>query len=143
MFMGQFNHTIDPKNRLFLPARFREELGDSFVITAGLDGCLYICPRADFEEFAKKLSELPFTAQTRQFQRFFMQNAAECDQDKQGRFIIPTILKELAGIKKDIVFVGVISKIEVWSKERFEQSAPSDSVEDIAERMSTEFGLRF
>ncbi|MCR5432326.1 MAG: division/cell wall cluster transcriptional repressor MraZ [Lachnospiraceae bacterium] len=143
MFMGQFNHTIDPKNRLFLPARFREELGDSFVVTAGLDGCLYICPKTDFEEFARKLAELPFTAETRQFQRFFMQNAAECEQDKQGRFIIPAILKELAGITKDIVFVGVISKIEVWSKERFEKSTLSESVEDIAEKMSTQFGLRF
>jgi len=143
MFMGQFNHTIDPKNRLFLPARFREELGDSFVVTAGLDGCLYICPKTDFEEFARKLAELPFTAETRQFQRFFMQNAAECEQDKQGRFIIPTILKELAGITKDIVFVGVISKIEVWSKERFEKNTLDESVEDIAEKMSTQFGLRF
>ncbi|MCR5830412.1 MAG: division/cell wall cluster transcriptional repressor MraZ [Lachnospiraceae bacterium] len=143
MFMGQFNHTIDPKNRSFLPARFREELGESFVVTAGLDGCLYICPKADFEEFARKLADLPFTAETRQFQRFFMQNAAECEQDKQGRFIIPTILKELAGITKDIVFVGVISKIEVWSKERFDKSTLSEPVEDIAEKMSTQFGLRF
>ena len=141
--MGQFNHTIDPKNRLFLPARFREELGESFVITAGLDGCLYICPRADFEEFAGKLAELPLTAETRQLQRFFTRNAAECEQDKQGRFIIPASLKELAGIKKEIVFVGVISKIELWSKERFEKTAPEETMEEIVEKMSTQYGLRF
>jgi len=143
MFMGQFNHTIDPKNRLFVPAKFREELGESFVITAGLDGCLYICTKSDFEEFASKLAQLPFTRETRELERFFMANAAECEQDKQGRFIIPTNLRELAGITKDIVFVGVISKIEVWSKERFEHQSPNASAEEIAEKMSTEYGLRF
>lgn len=143
MFMGEFNHSLDPKNRAFIPAKFREGLGESFVITAGLDGCLYLCPMSDWEAFATKLSELPFTKETREFQRFFMQNAAECEPDKQGRIIIPANLKELAGIEKDIVFVGVIGKVELWSKERLEAGKPDETMEEIAEKMSTEFGLRF
>ena len=143
MFMGEFNHSIDPKNRVIIPAKFREGLGDVFVVTAGLDGCLYLCPNKDWEEFVKKLSELPFTRETREFQRFFTQNAAEIEIDKQGRALIPANLKALAGIDKDVVFVGVIGKVELWAKERLDGVTPDASMEDIAEKLSTEYGLRF
>ncbi len=143
MFMGEFNHTIDPKNRVIVPVKFRDELGECFVVTAGLDGCLYLCPQKDWEAFVEKLSQLPFTRETRELQRHFMQNAAECELDKQGRILIPANLKVLAGFEKDVVFVGVIGKVELWSKERLEANAPKSSMEEIAEKMSTEYGLRF
>lgn len=143
MFMGEFNHSIDPKNRVIVPAKFRDELGESFVLTAGLDGCLYLCPTKDWEAFVEKLAQLPFTKETREFQRHFTQNAAECEIDKQGRILIPSNLKTLAGLDKDVVFVGVIGKVELWSKERLEADSPNESMEDIAEKLSTQFGLRF
>ena len=142
MFMGEFNHVLDPKNRVIVPAKFREELKDRFVITAGLDGCLYMLTFEYWENFAAQLAQLPFTKQTREFQRFFTQNAAEAEIDKQGRVLIPTNLKTLAGIDKDVVFVGVIGKIELWARERLDNSRADDTMENIAERMSTEFGLR-
>ena len=142
MFMGEFNHVLDPKNRVIVPAKFREELKDRFVLTAGLDGCLYLLTYEYWERFASQLAELPFTKQTRELQRFFTQNAAETEIDKQGRIVIPANLKSLAGIDKDVVFVGVIGKIELWAKEKLESSQADDTMENIAERMSTEFGLR-
>ena len=142
MFMGEFNHVLDPKNRVIVPAKFREELKDRFVLTAGLDGCLYLLTYEYWERFASQLAELPFTIQTRALQRFFTQNAAETEIDKQGRIVIPANLKSLAGIDKDVVFVGVIGKIELWAKEKLESSQADDTMENIAERMSTEFGLR-
>lgn len=143
MFMGEFNHTIDPKNRVIVPAKFRDELGDNFVVTAGLDGCLYLSPMKDWVAFTEKLAELPFTKETRELQRYFLQNAAECELDKQGRILIPQNLKELAGLEKDIVFVGVIGKVEIWSKERIDGNTADKSMEEIAEKLSTEYGLRF
>ena len=142
MFMGEFNHVLDPKNRVIVPAKFREELKDRFVLTAGLDGCLYLLTYEYWEKFAAQLAELPFTRQTRELQRFFTQNAAEAEIDKQGRIVIPANLKSLAGIDKEVVFVGVIGKIELWAKEKLESSQADDTMENIAERMSTEFGLR-
>ena len=142
MFMGEFNHVLDPKNRVIVPARLREELKDRFVITAGLDGCLYLLTFDYWERFVSQLSELPFTRQTRELQRFFTQNALEAEIDKQGRTVIPANLKAIAGIDKEVVFVGVINKIELWAKEKLDTSQADDSMENIAERMSTEFGLK-
>ena len=142
MFMGEFNHVLDPKNRVIIPSKFREELKEKFVLTAGLDGCLYLLTYDYWERFAEQLAQLPFTKQTRELQRFFAQNAAETEIDKQGRIVIPANLKSLAGIDKDVVFVGVIGKIELWAKEKLESSQADDTMENIAERMSTEFGLR-
>ncbi|MBP5159175.1 MAG: division/cell wall cluster transcriptional repressor MraZ [Lachnospiraceae bacterium] len=143
MFMGEFNHTIDNKNRVIVPARFRDGLGDRFVVCAGLDGCLYLYPMKDWEEFAAGLMELPFTKEARELQRHFMQSASECELDKQGRILIPGKLRSFAGLIKDVVFVGVIGKIELWDPERLEAGRPDATMEDIAERMSTEYGLSF
>ena len=143
MFMGEFNHSIDPKNRVIVPAKFREGLGENFVVSAGLDGCLYMWTYADWENFVMRLEELPFTKETRELQRFFSQNSSELEFDKQGRVLIPAKLKELAAIDKDVVFVGAIGKIELWAKERLDGVAPSAPMEDIAEKLATEYGLRF
>ncbi len=143
MFMGEFNHSIDPKNRVIVPAKFREGLGESFVASAGLDGCLYMWKYADWEGFVTRLEELPFTKETRELQRFFSQNSAELEFDKQGRVLIPANLKALAGIEKDVTFIGAIGKVELWARERLAGAAPSAPVEDIAEKLATEYGLRF
>lgn len=142
-FIGEFNHTIDPKNRAIVPAKFREGLGESFVLTAGADDCLYLCPYPVWDEFVEGLRNLPFTKETREFQRYFTQNAADVEVDKQGRIVIPANLKALAGIDKDVVFVGVIGKIELWAKEKINTAKPTVPISELAEKVSTEFGLRF
>lgn len=143
MFMGEYNHSIDAKGRLFVPAKFREELGDNFVVSAGLDGCLYLSTQNYFEEFAQNLAALPFTREAREMQRHFLMNASNGEIDKQGRILIPAKLKELANLTKDVVIVGVIKKIEIWDKETLEKGIRDKSMEDIAEKMSAEYGLRF
>ena len=142
MFMGTYGHSIDAKGRVIVPAKFREVLGDSFVVTLGLDGCLFVYPEEEWEDFVKQLKELPGSNEARKLQRYFMAGAAPCDVDKQGRVLIPSSLREKVGLDKDVVFVGVMSKIEIWSKERWEDNNDFDNVDDIAEHMS-EFGLSY
>ncbi len=142
MFMGTYGHSIDAKGRVIVPAKFREVLGDSFVVTLGLDGCLFVYPEEEWEDFVKQLKELPGSKEARKLQRYFMEGAAPCDVDKQGRVLIPSSLREKVGLDKDVVFVGVMSKIEIWSKERWEDNNDFDNVDDIAEHMS-EFGLSY
>ena len=142
MFMGTYGHSIDAKGRVIVPAKFREVLGDSFVVTLGLDGCLFVYPEEEWEDFVKQLKELPGSKEARKLQRYFMAGAAPCDVDKQGRVLIPSSLREKVGLDKDVVFVGVMSKIEIGSKERWEDNNDFDNVDDIAEHMS-EFGLSY
>ncbi len=142
MFMGTYDHSIDTKGRVIVPAKFREALGDSFVVTLGLDGCLFVYPENEWEDFVKQLKELPGSKEARKLQRYFMAGAAPCDVDKQGRILIPSNLREKAGLEKEIVFVGVMSKIEIWSRERWEDNDDFDNVDDIAEHMS-ELGLSY
>ncbi len=140
MFMSQYNHTIDAKGRVIIPAKFREKLGDSFVITKGLDGCLYGYAEEEWKSFEEKLATLPITNKdSRQFTRFFLAGAAECELDKQGRILIPSVLREFAGLEKDVVLVGVASKIEIWSKERWDEAngAYEDNMDDIAKNLET------
>lgn len=142
MFMGTYDHSIDTKGRVIVPAKFREALGDSFVVTLGLDGCLFVYPNEEWEDFVNQLKELPGSKEARKLQRYFMAGAAPCDVDKQGRVLIPSNLREKAGLEKDIVFVGVMSKIEIWSRQRWDENDDFDNVDDIAEHMS-EFGLSY
>lgn len=142
MFMGEFNHTIDTKGRIIIPSKFREDLGEEFVITLGLDGCLFAYPNSEWQAFVDKLKTLPGTKEARQLQRYFMAGAAECETDKQGRILIPAKLRETTKLDKEIVFVGVLNKIEIWSKERWENNNDYDDVDAIAEHMS-EYGISF
>lgn len=142
MFMGTYEHGLDAKGRVIIPAKLRDELGESFVVTLGLDGCLFAYPMKEWESFIEKLSGLPGTKDARTLQRAFMSNAAPCEVDKQGRALIPAKLRNAVGLEKDIVFVGVLSKIEIWSKERWEENENYENIDDIAEHMS-EFGLSF
>lgn len=141
MFMGEYNHTIDAKGRLIIPSKFREALGDAFVVTKGLDGCLFVYDNEEWTAFEEKLKSLPITnKEARQFARFFLAGAAEVEVDKQGRILVPNILREFAQISKDVVLIGVASRIEIWSKERFEGMAAFEDMDEIAEHMA-ELGL--
>ena len=141
MFMGEYNHTIDAKGRLIIPSKFREILGDVFVVTKGLDGCLFVYDNEEWKRFEEKLRALPITnKEARQFVRFFLAGAAEVEVDKQGRILIPNVLREFAGLAKDVALVGVGSRIEIWSRERFEDTAAFDDMDEIAEHMA-ELGL--
>jgi MraZ protein len=142
MFMGEFDHSIDAKGRIIIPSKFREDLGDLFYITLGLDGCLFAYPKKEWLSFVEELNKLPGTLEARRLQRYFMAKAAECEIDKQGRILIPAKLRESAGLDKDIVFVGVLNKIEIWSKERWENNNNYDDVDAIAEHMS-QYGISF
>ena len=142
MFMGEHNHTVDAKGRIIVPAKFREELGEEFVVTLGLDGCLFVYPNNEWISFVNELKGLPGSKEARQLQRYFMAGAANCEVDKQGRILIPQKLRDHAGLDKELVFVGVLNKIEIWSKERWESNNTYDNMDEIAEHMS-EFGLSF
>ena len=137
MFMGEYNHTIDAKGRLIVPSKFREALGDTFVVTKGLDGCLFVYDNEEWQAFEEKLRSLPITnKEARQFARFFLAGAAEVEVDKQGRILVSNILREFAQISKDVVLIGVASRIEIWSKERFEGMASFEDMDEIAEHMA-------
>ena len=142
MFMGTYEHGLDAKGRVIIPAKLRDNLGESFVVTLGLDGCLFAYPMDEWESFVNKLKELPGTKEARKLQRYFLAGAAPCEADKQGRVLIPANLREQAGLSKDVVFVGVLQKIDIWSKERWQENDDYENVDDIAEHMS-EFGLSF
>lgn len=141
MFMGEYNHTIDAKGRLIVPAKFREALGDEFVVTRGLDDCLFVFPNEGWKVFEEKLSTLPVANKNaRRFARFFLSGAATVELDKQGRILIPTTLREYGALEKEVVFIGVANRVEIWSKERWENSAVMDDMDEIAEGMD-ELGL--
>ena len=142
MFMGEYNHTIDAKGRLIVPSKFREILGDEFVVTKGLDGCLFVFDNTEWTAFEEKLKQLPSLTNpnVRKFIRFFMAGASTVEVDKQGRILIPASLKEHAALEKDVVLIGVGSRMEIWSKERYEGTVTYDDMEEIAMHMS-ELGL--
>ncbi len=142
MFMGEYNHTIDAKSRLIIPSKFRESLGEEFVVTKGLDGCLFVFDNAEWTAFEEKLQKLPSLTNpdVRKFIRFFMAGASEVEVDKQGRILIPASLKEFAALEKDVVLIGAGSRVEIWSKERYEGTVSYDDMEEIGMHMS-ELGL--
>ena len=120
MFMGEFHHNIDDKSRIVLPSKFREELGQSFVITRGLEGCLFVYSMLEWNNIVQKLKQLPFTKKdARAFLRFFLSGASECQADKQGRIAIPSTLVSYANLTKECVVIGVNDRLEIWSNESF------------------------
>ncbi len=136
MFMGEFHHNIDDKSRLVMPSRFREELGDTFIITRGLEGCLFVYSNNEWMELVSKLKKLPFTKKdARAFLRFFLSGAQECTFDKQGRIAIPSPLVKYANLKKECVVIGVNDRLEIWSESLFDDffKQNEENVSDIAE----------
>ena len=135
MFMGQYEHSIDTKGRVIIPAKYREELGENFVVTRGLDGCLFLYPQAEWQNFVEKLQKLPSNQNTRKMQRQFLSKAMEVVLDKQGRILVPSLLREIAALKKDIVCVGMMNRVELWDKELLHQQEMQQDDEDLEETM--------
>ena len=132
MFMGEYSHTLDTKGRLTVPAKFREALGDRCVIARSLDQCLCIYAMEDWEKFVARLADIPYNVRKqRQLVRYFLSGANETEIDRQGRILIPSNLREAAGIDKEVVLAGVGSRIEVWSKEIWEQALTEDELTEI------------
>lgn len=143
MFIGEYQNSIDTKGRVIIPSKFREEIGGKFILTKGLDHCLYIYPMEEWSKFQEKLVSLPVTNKdARAFVRYFFSSAVECEVDKQGRLTIPQHLREHAKIDKELVTIGVLSKIEIWSKQEWDDYNEETNLgpEEIAEKMA-EFGI--
>ncbi|GGE22605.1 transcriptional regulator MraZ [Marinithermofilum abyssi] len=138
MFMGEYRHSVDDKGRLIIPSKYREELGSSFVVTRGLDHCLFVYPMAEWKQLEQKLKALPFTrADARAFTRFFFSGATVAELDKQGRVTLPANLREFAKLEKECVVIGVSNRVEIWSKEAWEAyyETSEDSFNEIAEKI--------
>jgi MraZ protein len=141
MFMGEYRHSLDSKNRLIIPSRFREELGGTFVVTRYLEGCLTIYTNEQWKKITEKLSAIPMTNKAgRQFSRIFLSKAVECEPDGQGRIQLPATLIQSAEIIKKCVVIGTGDHIEIWAEERWDEynRMSEESFEDAAETL-TEF----
>ena len=138
MLMGEYHHNIDDKGRLTLPSKFREELGENFIITRGLDECLFVYSMETFEKISKKLNSLPFTKKNaRSFKRFIFSGATAAEFDKQGRINITSLLVSYADLKKECVIIGVGDRLEIWSIEKWNNfyDTNKDQLSDIAESL--------
>ncbi len=131
---GEFQHNLDAKGRLIFPAKLREELGDDFVVSKGLDNCLFVFSRENWDEFERKIGELPL-AQSRKMQRFFCAPAVECVPDGQGRVLLPQPLREFAGISRDVTILGMQGRAEIWDTERWREYNRMLTAEGIADVM--------
>ncbi|GAB6084915.1 division/cell wall cluster transcriptional repressor MraZ [Alkaliphilus crotonatoxidans] len=143
MFFGEYHHTIDTKGRVSIPAKYREQLGESFILTKGLDNCLFIYTLEEWRVMENKLKQLPLTNKdARAFVRFFFSGATECELDNQGRIRIPNNLREYAHLEKEAVMIGVATRIEVWSLAEWQEynSDANLSYDEIASKMA-ELGI--
>ena len=141
MFMGEYHHSLDDKGRLIIPSKFRTELGDKFVITRGIENCLFAYPIERWETIVHKLEALPFTKKdARNFTRFFLSGATVAEFDKQGRINITSPLITYAGIQKDCVVIGTGDRLEIWAKDAWENffNSASINMSDIAENLFNE-----
>lgn len=139
MFYGEYQHTLDPKGRVIIPSKFREGLGENFIVTKGLDNCLFAYSKEEWANLEAKLRALPFTDKdVRAFVRFFFAGACECEVDKQGRILIPQNLREYGSLDKDIFVIGVSSRVEIWDKSKWDLYCSDDNVsaDSIAEKMA-------
>ena len=136
LFMGRYNHTIDPKGRLSIPSKYREILGDEFVVSRGMDGCLFVYADEEWKVFEAKLASLPLINQeARQFARFFLSGAQYVTVDKQGRILMPQDLREFAGLEKAVVLAGTGSRIEIWSLEKWNANSSQVDINAISQNM--------
>ena len=139
MLIGEYEHSLDVKGRLILPAKIREDMGDKFIVTKGIDGCLFGFSQNEWTNFEEKLKTLPLTNKNaRDFVRFFLSGATECEIDKQGRFLITSNLREYATLEKDAIIIGVGTRIEIWNREKWKSynSDENISADEIAENMT-------
>lgn len=141
MFMGEYHHSIDDKGRLIIPAKFREELGEKFIITRGIENCLFAYSEEKWEKITQKLNTLPFTKKdARSFVRFFLSGATVAEFDKQGRVNITSPLISYADISKECVVIGAGDRLEIWSLENWNSffESASTNMSDIAENLFNE-----
>ena len=138
--MGEYHHTIDEKGRLTIPSKIRYELGEEFIITRGLDGCLFIYPKETWNNIIRKYENLPNIKDARNFMRFFLSGASSAEFDKQGRINITSPLIKYADLKKDCVIIGVGNRVEIWSEERWNSfiEENEDSFSEIADNLFSE-----
>lgn len=139
MLIGEYEHSLDVKGRLIMPSKLREDIGEKFIITKGLDGCLFGFSQNEWANFEEKLKTLPLTNKNaRDFVRFFLSGAIECEIDKQGRFLIAGNLREYASMDKEVVIIGVGTRIEIWNKDKWKayNSDENISADSIAENMT-------
>lgn len=139
MLVGEYNHNLDTKGRVSVPSKFRDDLGSTFIITKGLDNCLFAYSKDEWQKFEDKLKTLPLTnMNARNFVRFFLAGATECEIDKQGRINIPQNLREYASLVKDVTIIGVATRVEIWSKDKWAEFTNPDNMDldEIASQMS-------
>lgn len=137
MFMGEYHHTIDDKGRLTIPSKIRYELGESFIVTRGLDGCLFVYKKDTWEKIVSKYQELPNVKEARNFMRFFLSGANALEFDRQGRINISSPLIKYADLTKDCVVIGVGDRLEIWSEERWNSfiDENEDNLSDMADEL--------
>ena len=138
MLIGEYEHSLDVKGRLIMPAKLRQDIGETFIITKGLDGCLFVFSQNEWNNFEEKLKSLPLSDKNaRNFVRFFLSGATECEIDKQGRFLIAGKLREVAKLDKDVTIIGAGTRIEIWDKAKWEEhnSEENLSIEEIEQNM--------
>ena len=141
MFIGEYHHTIDEKGRIIIPAKFREDLGESFIVTRGIENCLFVYSKENWAKITDKLNSLPFTKKdARNFNRFFMSGATDVELDKQGRVNLPSPLISYASLLKDCVVIGTGDRLEIWSEESWNSffNSTKDIMSDIAENLFNE-----
>lgn len=134
---GEYTHSIDAKGRLFMPAKLRDTLGTSFIVTKGLDGCLFVYSASAWAELEAKISQLPIS-KSRQLQRFFFSSASDCTPDSQGRVVIAPNLREYSGLTKDVTVIGVSGRVEIWDTKKWQEynsELTSDSIEEAMEQL--------
>ena len=136
MLLGEYENSLDAKGRLIMPAKLREDIGEKFIITKGLDGCLFAFSLEEWKNFEQKLRSLPISNKdARAFSRFFFAGAIDCEIDKQGRFLISSNLRDFAELTKEVVIIGMDSRIEIWSKDKWQKCDDEISADEIAEKM--------
>lgn len=137
MFMGEFHHTIDEKGRIIIPSKLRDNLKDNFIITRGLDGCLFIYPQDEWNNVINKYKDLPNTIEKRQFMRIFLSGASTCEYDRQGRINIPKPLIDYAKLEKDCIIIGVDDRLELWSKQIWDNfiNSNEEAMSSIADKL--------
>lgn len=139
MFIGEYEHSVDVKGRVIMPSKLREDIGEKFIVTKGLDKCLFAYSKSEWRNFEEKLKTLPLTNKNaRDFVRFFLSGAIECEIDKQGRFLIPSNLRSYANIDKEIVIIGVGNRVEIWNRESWTSYSSEENIsaDEIAENMT-------
>jgi len=139
LLIGEYQHAIDEKGRLTMPSKLREDLGDRFIIARGLENCLFVFPMPEWERLQKRLTQLSLTkSDARAFTRFLFSGATEGEFDRQGRVLIPQNLREYSSIEKDVVVIGVSTRVEIWSAQKWEdyKRRTDVSYEDIAEKLA-------